>query len=125
MAGYDLDNHNAWFGLQIFPSSRLEIFANTLYNRGNGAITDFGYDAGALTSTLVGLDYALQSQSFSGFSDLDMNRFDQVFGFNYRLTNELMLTAFGDYANYDDNEPWLYDATGKFFNFYAGVNWIF
>jgi hypothetical protein len=125
MADYKLDNHNAWLGLQVFPSARAEVFATTYYNRGTGSIDGFGYDAGTLTSQLPGLDYALQSSSFSGFSNLNIDRFSQIVGVNYRLTNELALSAFGEYSKYDDQDPWLYDSTGRYVNFFAGVNWLF
>ncbi len=92
MAGYKSDTSNAWAALQVYPNSRLEIFANTAFNNGTASITDFDYDAGALTSRLFGLDYPLHSASMSGFSNLKLK---------------------------------LYDATGSYTNFYAGVSWIF
>jgi hypothetical protein len=125
MAGYETDTNNAWASVQVYPNSRLEIFANTAFNNGTGSITDFDYDAGALTGALFGLDYALQSASMSGFSNLKLNRLSQTVGFNYRMTGNLMLNTMFVYENYDDDEPWLYDATGSYVNFYAGVSWIF
>ena len=55
MAGYKSDTSNAWASVQVYPNSRLEIFANTAFNNGTASITDFDYDAGALTSRLFGI----------------------------------------------------------------------
>ncbi|MCU0255263.1 MAG: hypothetical protein MUF60_00825 [Vicinamibacterales bacterium] len=125
MAGYKSDTSNAWAALQVYPNSRLEIFANTALNTGTASITDFGYDAGSLTGVLFGLDFPLHSASMSGFSNLRLNRLSQTVGFNYRLTGNLVLNTMFVYEDYDDKEPWLYDATGSYTNFYAGVSWIF
>lgn len=125
MAGYKNDTSNAWLAVQAYPTSRLEVFANTSVNTGAASITDFGYDAGALTSALFGLDFPLQSSSMSGFSNLKLNRVSQAVGFNYRMTKDLVLNTMLVYEDYDDREPWLYDATGRYVNVYAGVSWVF
>jgi hypothetical protein len=125
MAGYENDNHNAWVGLQVYPSSRLEVFANTLMNKGKATIAGFDYSAGSLAASMPGLDFPLHSQSMAGFSDLDISRFGQMVGFNYRLSNELVLNGMLDYSKYDDKQPFTFDASGKYLNFYAGVSWLF
>ena len=125
MAGYKNDVSNAWLAVQAYPTPRLEIFANTAVNTGAASITDFSYDAGALTGPLFGLDYPLQSASMSGFSNLKLSRVSQSVGFNYRVTQHLVLNTMFVFENYDDAEPWLYDATGRYANFYTGVSWIF
>jgi hypothetical protein len=125
MAGYKTEINNAWLALQVYPSSRVEVFANTTFNSGVSSITDFGYDAGALTGPLFGLDYPLHSSSMSGFSNLDIRWFSQVVGANVRVTNNLVVNGILTYQDNNDDEPWLYDTTGKFLNVYAGISWIF
>jgi hypothetical protein len=125
MAGYENDVNNAWLAVQVFPTGRAEIFANTTFNAGTASITDFGYDAGALTGALFGLDYALHSSAMSGFSNLKIRELTQTFGLNYRMTNNLVLNTMVAFADYDDEEPWLYDSTGRYFNAFAGVSYIF
>lgn len=125
MAGYKNDTSNAWVAVQAYPTSRLEIFANTAVNQGAASITDFSYDAGALTGPLFGLDYPLQSASMAGFSNLRLNRVSQTVGVNYRMTKELVFNTMFVYDSHDDREPWLYDATGRYTNFYAGISWLF
>jgi hypothetical protein len=125
MAGYKNDVNNAWLAVQVYPSARLELFANTAVNTGAASITDFSYDAGALTGPLFGLDFPLQSSSMSGFSNLRLNRTSVSAGANYRFSQHLVLNTMLVYENFRDDEPWLYDATGKFLNVYAGVSYLF
>jgi hypothetical protein len=125
MAGYDNVTDSAWFSLQVFPTGRMEIFANTSYNSGRASITDFDYTAGNLTAALFGLDYPLHSAAMAGFSNLRIRQIAQTAGVNYRLSNELVLNTLLAYDNYEDEEPWLYDSTGKFVSVFAGISWIF
>jgi hypothetical protein len=125
MAGYKNDSSNAWLAVQVFPNDRVEFFANTSYNLGTASITDFDYSAGNLTGVLFGLDYPLQSASMSGFSNLKITRFTQTLGVNYRLSNQLVLNTMFVLDDNDDDEPWLYDSSGRYVNFFAGVSWIF
>jgi hypothetical protein len=125
MAGYGLDNHSAWLGVQVFPHARLEVFATTTYNQGRASIRGFDYSAGPLAALLPGLDYELQSRTFAGFSNLDIRRIGQTAGFTWRVSDSLAVNAMADYSRYEDRDPWLYDATGRYFNVFAGVSWIF
>jgi hypothetical protein len=125
MAGYKTEINNAWVALQVYPTSRVEVFANSTFNSGVSSITDFGYDAGALTGPLFGLDYPLHSSSMSGFSNLDIRRFSMTAGANVRVTDHLVVNGMLMYDDNADDEPWLYDSTGQYLNVYAGVSWIF
>lgn len=125
MAGYENDNHNAWFGLQVLPSDRLELFATTTINSASATIEGFSYNPGPLTSSLGGLDYVLHSQTMAGYSDLDFKRIGQTAGLHYRLTRSLMATGALDYAKYDDEEPYIVDVTGRRLSVYAGLSWVF
>ncbi|MCL4813450.1 MAG: hypothetical protein KJ061_13240 [Vicinamibacteraceae bacterium] len=125
MAGYENNNHNAWASVQIMPSDRLELFATTTINSASATIENFSYDAGSLTSSLNGLDFALHSQTMAGYSDLDFKRIGQTAGFHYRVTRNLMATGALDYARYDDDEPYLVDVTGRRLSVFGGLSWIF
>jgi hypothetical protein len=125
MAGYETALNNAWLSLQVFPSSRVEVFATSAYNSGHASIKDFGYDAGALTGVLFGLDYPLQSASMAGFSNLKIARFTQTVGLNYRMNDRFVLNGLLSYDNNQDDEPWLYDSTGKYVNVFAGISYVF
>ena len=125
MAGYQNQINNAWLAIQVYPTSRLEIFANTAFNSGRANITDFDYSAGDLTGVLFGLDYPLHSAAMSGFSDLKIRRIGQVVGANYRVANNWVVNGVLVYDDYNDYQPWLEDTSGEYLNVYAGLSWIF
>ena len=125
MAGHKNEINNAWLAVNVFPTPRLEIFSNTAFNDGRASITGFDYTAGALTGPLFGLDYPLHSSSMAGFSNLKIRRISETAGANYRVTNNLVVNGTLMFDDYNDNEPWLYDTTGRYLNFYAGISWIF
>jgi hypothetical protein len=125
MAGYDDKTTSAWAGVQLFPSARAEVFANVAWNRAKATITDFAYDGGEFTAQLVGLDYALQSATMAGFSDLQFDRVGVNGGVNYRVTNPLVINVSFDFGTFDDKQPWLFSTTGRYFQLFGGVTWLF
>jgi hypothetical protein len=46
-------------------------------------------------------------------------------GLNYSFTEAFILSALLEYNRYDDNEAYLYNATGKYTRLGLGVNWVF
>lgn len=114
-----------WGHLQVQANRRLELFANLLFTDAKSSISGLNYDPGALAPLLVGLDYRVMSSAFSGFSDLSVQRTDFSLGANHRLSEELILKMRVDFSQYDDRQPYLFDSTGRYVSFAAGLNWVF
>jgi hypothetical protein len=125
MAGYEDRTTSAWFGVQMFPSARAEVFANVAWNQARATITNFAYDGGPYAAQLVGLDYELQSATMASYSDLEFDRVGLNGGVNYRVTNPLALNVSFDFGKFDDKQPWLFSTTGRYFQMFAGVTWLF
>ena len=124
-ASWKSENHSGFVTLQVFPSQRLEIFANTTFNAGSGQIEGLMFDPSILPGQPAGLDFVMQSNTMSGFSALDVQHVVQTVGFNYRLTDNLVLNSAFLYNDLSDTLPYLFDATGRHVSFMAGVNWVF
>lgn len=124
-ADYRSDNHNAWAGVQVMPTGRLEIFVNSTFNRGTATIAGLDYDASVINDPLVGLDFGLMNASFAGFSDLRIRQFVHSAGFTYRLSDRLLLNGALEYHDYQDTQPYLFDTSGRRVFTYAGLNWLF
>ena len=124
-ASWKSENHNGFVTLQVFPSSRLEVFANTSFNSGRGAIEGLMFDPTILPAQPTGLDFIMQSNTMSGFSALEARHVVQTVGLNYRLTDNLVLNSAFLYNDLGDSLPYLFDATGRHVSFMAGVNWVF
>jgi len=125
MAGYDNTSSSAWMGIQAYPTPRAEVFANFAWNRAAATITDFAYDGGEYTAQLVGLDYALHSQSMAGFSNLEFTSIGLNGGMNFRVSDPLIVNVTVDYSKYNDKEPYLFSVTGSYLRFFGGVTWAF
>jgi hypothetical protein len=65
------------------------------------------------------------SDSFSGFSDLDVREIVQSVGFNYRVTDSVVWNSVFEYHDYRDDQPYLYDTTGRRLTYFTGLSWIF
>ena len=128
-SGYTSENQTAFVNLQFLAGPRAEVFATTMFNKGTATIKDFVYDASNIipgTALPTGaLDFTLMSSSFAGFSNLDVRSFTQTVGVNVRLTSNVVLNSSLSISDLKDQQPYLYDTTGKRIGFVAGVNWIF
>ena len=111
--------------MHIYASPRLELFATTMYNRGQATISGLDYRTSELPAPIVGLDFDLMNRSFSGFSDLDVRQVVHTAGFNFRLSDNLLANGSLEYRDYDDRQPYLFDTTGRRVFTYAGLSWMF
>jgi len=124
-AGYRQNHHLVWTNVQAQATSRVDLFANLVWTRNRAAIEGLEYEPGPLEAQLVGLDYRLMSSAFSGFSDLKIGQFVQTAGVHYRLSERVVLTGTVEVNRYDDREPYLFDATGRYVSFAAGLQFVF
>jgi hypothetical protein len=74
---------------------------------------------------IVGLDFNLMNASFAGFSDLRIRQIVHAAGFTYRLNENLLLNGALDYHDYRDDQPYIFDTTGRRVFTYAGLSWVF
>jgi len=126
-AGYKSDNQSAWASIQILPSERVEIVANTMWNSGDGAINGVNFDPSTLPvpGNPAGLDFGLMSETMSGFSALKIRHVVQTFGVNYRVTDNLIFNSLFGLNDYNDSTAYLFDTTGRLVTFQAGLSWVF
>jgi hypothetical protein len=128
-AGYESENQTAFVNLQFLAGPRAEVFATTMYNAGTATIRDFVYNSSNIipgTAAPAGaLDFPLMSASFAGFSNLDFRTFSQTVGVNVRVTGNVVVNTAVSISDLKDDQPHLYDTTGKRVSFLAGVNWVF
>lgn len=125
-SGYTGKNHTAFVNLQFLAGPRAEVFATTLYNKGTATIDKFQYDSSNVTPIqAAGLDFALMSSTFAGFSDLDFRTFMQTFGVNVRMSNSVALKTTVSISDLTDTGAYLYNASGKRVGFGVGLNWMF
>lgn len=95
-----------------------------LYTRGTASIDGLNYNTSLLPAPIAGLDFTLMSQSFSGFSDLRQRYATGLAGANVRITPNLVFNGTLEYRDYRDEQPYLFDTTGKRWTGVAGITWM-
>ena len=103
------------------PSARWQWFANVLWYQGDSRITDANLDPSNLPQQPLGLDYPLLADNISQFSSIEIERVRTSLGFNFQINEKLVWNTVGDYGNFNDLDPYLYDTSGKRFTAYSGV----
>ena len=111
--------------VQVQLTPRAQVIANGFWTSSIASIYGLNYDPGTLAPSLVGLDYGLMSQTMGSFSDLAIDQYVQSVGANYRISDRALLNATVEFNKYDDRQPYLFDATGRYVSFAAGVTWQF
>ena len=92
---------------------------------GTASVYGFDYDPSTLGYTVSGLDFVMMSDNFSSFSDLDLREVVQAVGTNVRVTDNLIWNVSFRYHDYQDDQPYLYDTTGRRLSYSTGFSWIF
>jgi hypothetical protein len=119
-------NHSGFFNVQVYVTPRVELFAATTYNRGEGAIGGLMFDPTILPGQPAGLDFIMQSNTMSDFSALDLTQLSQTVGLNVKVSDRFMVHGLFGYNDYSDGHPYmLYDTTGRNTSFMAGLSWVF
>ncbi len=117
---------NTFFLNFLIPvNDRLEVFANTMYYTGEASISGVDIDSSNLIKQPAGMDYPLYNDSVAGFSNIDLNRFAQSFGFNYRINDMVILDVLGEYDSFGDDDPYIVSYDGSRVFLQAGVALLF
>jgi hypothetical protein len=103
------------------PSERWQWFANVLWYKGDSRITDVTLDPSSLVQQPLGLDYTLQAENMAQFSSIEVERVRAGLGFNFRLSEDFIWNTVGEYGDFNDLDPYLYDTSGSKFTAYTGV----
>ena len=81
-------------------------------------------DPTTLTGTPPGFNY-LDASDLGDYSKLDVRWWNLETGLRQALRNSLMMDYALTYQNYRDNQPYLFDTSGKNLGFVIRANWMF
>jgi len=122
---YRSETNSFFFNLNVLPREGVELYGNVLYYTGTAASFDINLDSSNLVKQPGGMDYDLFNEVVPGFSDLDVTQLSVVFGTNYQLDERWLIHGMGGYNDYGDNDPYLFDTTGRRFFVQIGAGVIF
>lgn len=103
------------------PSERWQWFANVLWYQGDSRITEATLDPSGLVQQPLGLNYPLQAANMGQFSSIEVERVRTALGFNFNFSKDFVLNTVGEYGNFNDLDPYLYDTSGRRVTFYSGI----
>ena len=69
-------------------------------------------------------DYHLD-ETLGAYSNLDVRHITGKYGFSYEFANGITLTSYLKHDDYNDNSPYLFDATGTVVSVVAGLGYTF
>ena len=118
---YETEANTLFGNVLFYPSEKLEVFANTYWNTGTAAITGATLDPSGLVKQPSGLNYPMLAENIGSLSSIDIERFSQVLGFNFQVSDGLIWHAVAEYDDFGDNDPYLYSTDGSYFLFTSGV----
>lgn len=124
MMNYSVRSHSAFAAVDYEATSKLNLFANLVYNDGRGSLGGINLDTTQITTAPAGFNYAAVSE-IGRYSALNVRRVQQVYGLNYQFAPNWMLTAAGRYDSYKDRQPYIVDANGRTSGAHVGVSYIF
>jgi hypothetical protein len=118
---YRTETDSFFFNVNFLPRDGVEVYGNVLYYAGTAGSFDIDLDSRNLIKQPGGMDYDLFSEAVAGYSDLDVNQLSLILGTNYQLDDRWILHGMGGYNDYGDNDPYLFDTTGRRFFLQLGA----
>lgn len=105
-------------------SERARIYTLFTMNESSSAQTGLLLNTSGLVGLPAGYNYAGVSD-LGTYSDLRVRQFQQVVGMEYRVFERLVLQQELWWRDYQDGEPYLFDANGRNIGFRFSLNWLF
>jgi hypothetical protein len=109
-------------GFNIHPADKVEIGLSLNYVEGEASMGSFDLSS----------DFAARAPNSSydfsrtpDWSNLDLDGLDAWIELKYRFTKNLFARGAYRYVKYDDNDPYLYDLTGRNSLVYFSLGYLF
>ncbi len=124
MMHYSVRNHAAFAAANYEVNAKVSLFANLVYNDGRGSLGGIDLDTKQISAVPAGFDYAAVSE-IGRFSALNVERVQQIYGMNYQLSPNWVISTVAYYGRYKDRQPYLFDANGRTSGVHGGINYVF
>ncbi len=123
MLTYESANDVLMDGLHIRPVENLTLGLNLTWTQSDAKIDPFDLHANdyvARTPTMT-YDFALSNT----YSSLDMTRVDAEIDAKWKLNDSFWMYATWRYADFQDDDPYMYDTTGSVDFYTFAIGWSF
>lgn len=111
LLAYNEEANSLLAGIKIRPAKTFDIGLDVAYTAAEGGLDQFDLPAEDYVATHPPTAFDF-SQSHT-YSDIDVDRLNLDVMLKYKFTADLWLRLWYRFADYSDNEPYLYDTSGR------------
>ncbi len=110
-------------GVKLSPSDRFDLSLDATWTSSDGGMDPFSLAAPEYVATHPNTSFDF-SQTHT-YSDLDVTRFEAQLTARYHFNKSLWVNGAVRYADYSDDEPYLYDTSGSITFYSMAFGWRF
>jgi len=107
---YNETSNSLLAGIKIHPDDRWDLGLNLTYTASEGGLEPFELPAEAYVAITPATSYDFSKTNT--YSNIDVDRFNFDAMFKYKFNEDLWLRFWYQVADFNDNDPYLYDTTG-------------
>ena len=117
---------NAFFTANFIPRERLRIYAEFAFNQVDEGLDGISINLAQVPGVPPGnlFDYSID-ETLGDYSHVNVRHIMGKYGFSYEFANCISLLSYLKHDNYNDNTPYLFDATGTVISLVAGLGYRF
>jgi len=123
-----MDNEGEFFtafaNIYFMPVENLTIFAEFWANNATQKMGNISLDLNQVEGTPHNFDY-LMVEALGKLSELDVMQLRGRYGMEYSFKSGLFIKGYFEHIQYDDNQPYLFDATGDLYRVAAFAGYRF
>lgn len=107
---YNETSNSILAGIKIHPGDSWDLGLNVTYTESEGGLDPFELPADDYVAITPPMSYDFTKSNT--YSNIDVNRFNFDAMLKYKFDNDIWLRFWYQLADFDDNDPYLYDTTG-------------
>jgi hypothetical protein len=107
---YNETSNSILAGVKIHPGNNWDLGLNMTYTGSEGGLDPFELPADDYVANTPSMSYDFSKSNT--YSNIDVDRFNFDAMLKYKFDNEVWLRFWYQIADFNDNDPYLYDTTG-------------
>ncbi len=107
---YNETSNSILAGVKVRPGSRWDLGLNVTYTASEGGLDPFDLPADDYVAITPPMSYDFSKSNT--YSNIDIDRFNFDAMLKYKFDNDIWLRFWYQIADFNDNDPYLYDTTG-------------
>jgi hypothetical protein len=123
LLSYDSDSDTLMAGIKLHPTERFGLGVHFSWTESEAGLDPFAVDGGSYLDTHPAVVYDFSNSHT--YSMLDLSRRETELYAGYEVNETVTVKLRWTHANFDDNEPYLYDTSGSFDHYLAAMIWKF